>query len=212
MGSRSRIVLPPAYLGSVSYYVCLLNFPTEIEQFSNYSRQTYFNRCRIASANGVMDLTIPVENPTQKTWVRDIRISNHGNWQMCHWRAIEAAYFSSPFFEFYQDDFRPFYTKKYRFLFDFNRELQKTVLNIIDLPYQITYTENYEKNLPEGVIDFREMMHPKKNNVTLQDYFKLKPYYQVFEQKHGFLSDLSIIDLLFNMGTEARLILKNNIK
>lgn len=212
MNIQPRIVLSPAYLAPISYYACLVNFPTEIEQFANYSRRTYFNRCRIASANGPIDLTIPVENPMHKTWVRDIRISDHGNWQICHWRAIESAYFSSPFFEFYNDDLRPFYTKKYTFLFDFDRELQETVLNAIELPYQIGYTANYEKKLQEGIIDFREMAQPKKNNVTLHNYLNLKPYYQVFEQKNGFLFDLSVVDLLFNMGPEARLILKNNIK
>lgn len=212
MDGKQHILLSPAYLAPVSYFACLLKFPTEIEQFSNYVRRTYFNRCRIATANGGVDLTIPVENPEQKTWVRDIRISDHGNWQADHWRAIESAYFSSPFFEFYQDDIRPFYTKKYTFLFDFDREIQETILNLIGLPYQIGYTESYEKNPLRNIIDGREMTFPKKNNVTLHNYFNLIPYYQVFEQKNGFLPDLSIIDLLFNMGTETRLILKNNLK
>lgn len=212
MNDAPSILLPPAYLAPIYYYACLLHFHVEIEQFANYSRRTYFNRCRIATANGAIDLSIPVEKMADKTLVRDVRISDDNNWQTTHWRAIESAYSSSPFFEFYQDDLRPFYTKKYLFLFDFDRELQQTILNLIGLPYDITYSVDYKKKVESGIIDSREMIHPKENNVTLQKYFNLIQYYQVFEQKHGFLPGLSIIDLLFNMGNETRLILGNSLK
>ena len=199
----SRAMLSTAYLPPVSYFMCMLH-ANEIwlEACENYVKQSYRNRCRIATANGVETLSIPVEsNSGQKNPIRDVRISSHGNWQQTHWRAITSAYMNSPFFEYYQDDFRPFYENKWTFLWDYNLELLTLILKLLNENPKIIPTETYQNNLFD-FNDLREIIHPKKNPVLVT-----KPYYQVFETKYGFLPDLSIIDLLFNMGNEAVMIL-----
>jgi len=169
-----------------------------VEQHDNYIKQTYRNRCRIVTANGIMDLSIPVQKSEKKCQMKDIRISYSDNWQQTHWRAIESAYSSSPFFEYYRDDFEPFYRIKKEFLIDLNTELQSLILELIDISTPVTFTTEYKNSLPEKELDLRDFFHPKKEYP-----YQLNPYYQVFGQKFGFQKDLSIIDLLFNMGPEA---------
>ena len=206
---KNKICLASAYLAPVEYYVALANAETVfLEQFDSYEKQTYRNRCNIQTANGISVLSIPVEKFSGvKMLTRDIRISEHDNWQLQHWRSIESAYNSSPFFEYYKDDFLPFYEKKWSFLWDFNFQLQSKVLELFDLQPNLEFTDNYHLILNEGVIDLRESIHPKKASQNEN----LKSYYQVFEQRFGFQKNLSIIDLLFNMGNESILILTNNI-
>jgi hypothetical protein len=203
--------LSSAYLAPVDYYMCLARFDEIIiEQHCNYIKQTYRNRCRIASANGLQVLSIPVERTgSAKCLTKDLRISDHGNWRHLHWNAIVSAYNSTPFFEYYEDDFRPFYERKFEFLFDFNETLRELVCRLIDIEPKISYTSSYGisgdniLNPDSCENDFRELIHPKKNSV----HRTFKPYYQVFDSKFGFQSGLSIIDLLFNMGPESILFL-----
>ena len=203
----SGVCLTSAYLAPVEYYVALANAETVfLEQFDSYEKQTYRNRCNILISNGISALSIPVEKPSGvKTLTRDIRISEHNDWQIQHWRSIESAYNSSPFFEYYKDDFLPFYEKKWDFLWDFNLELLAKVLELLDLQPTLKFTESYQINLNEDNVDLRDKIHPKKQSSVVS----LKPYYQVFEQRFGFQENLSIIDLLFNMGNESQLIIHN---
>lgn len=207
MTGDKAIYLSSAYLAPVEYYMLLHgDRPVVLEQHDHYIKQTYRNRCRIASANGVQTLSIPIVKPdTPKALTRDIRIADHDNWQHLHWMAIVSAYNSTPFFEYYADDFAPFYEKKWEFLFDFNEALRETVCRLLDIQPRITLSSQYEKDLPAGA-DFRDSIHPKKPF----DASLFKPYYQVFEAKLGFQPNLSIIDLLFNMGPEAVLYLASN--
>lgn len=191
--------LTSAYLAPVSYYKQIVRSrQVLIEQHDNYIKQTYRNRCRIASANGVMDLTIPVRKGETKSKTKDIRISYTENWQQIHWRAIESAYRSSPFFEYYQDDLYPFFQTKKEFLIDWNCELQNVMFNLLDITTPITYTTQYADSFSEESADLRDFFHPKKEYDGI-----LNPYYQVFESKFGFQRDVSIIDLLFNKGPES---------
>ena len=205
MTTLSTVYLSTAYLAPVEYYVQMQIFPEiVIEKHCNYVKQTYRNRCIIASANGLQTLSIPVEKPeTLKCLTRDIRIAEHDNWRHLHWNAIKSAYNSTPFFEYYEDDFVVFYEKKHHFLFDFNQSLQAMVIDFLDIQPHIIYSKEYKTSLLPGETDYRELIHPKKNPVT-GDF---KPYYQVFENKFGFQPNLSIIDLLFNMGPESVLYL-----
>ena len=200
---RDNFLLSTAYLAPIEYYVVLANSERILlEQHEYYQKQSYRNRCRIATANGIMDLSIPVDS-AGKTPIRDIRISDHNNWQTLHWRSIETAYNSSPFFEYYADDFRPFFEKKWLFLWDFNLALFNKTLELLDIETKIELTEQYKPETSDNFLDLRATIHPKKEISLL-----LKPYYQVFETKFGFMPNMSIIDLLFNMANEAQLILK----
>jgi hypothetical protein len=204
------IYLSSAYLAPIQYYTKFL-FANRIliEQNDHYIKQTYRSRCTIVSANGEISLSIPVEHSLKaKTFMKDIRIAEHGNWQQMHWNAIVSAYNSTPFFEYYHDDFYPFYHKKYSFLFDYNEELNNLILRLLDINLpQIEYTAAYKTEFTHTGCDFRELIHPKKDWKSLDTDFSPVPYYQVFEQKFGFIANMSIIDLLFNMGNESRIIL-----
>ena len=198
------MVVSLLYLAPVEYYALLAQGkPVGLEQHERFVKQSYRNRCRILTANGPMDLSIPVEKQGLSTLYRDIRIAEHDNWQQQHWRSITSAYNSSPFLEYYQDDLRPFYEKKWEFLWDFNWQMQEVVLSLLDLEPDIFLTEAYETGLNP---DYRELIHPKKQELD----FGLQPYYQVFAPKFGFTSGLSILDLLLNMGNESILVLKNH--
>jgi hypothetical protein len=202
-----EICLTSAYLAPVEYYSALANTETiYLEHCDYYVKQTYRNRCHIAAANGVMSLSIPVEKSSgEKILTRDVRISDHNDWQLQHWRSIESAYNSTPFFEYYKDDLFPFFEKKWNFLFDYNVEIQAKVLELLDLQPTIKFTTAYQPELNKDIADLRESIHPKKENPLVE----MKPYYQVFEQRFGFQPNLSIIDLLFNMGNESQLIIHN---
>lgn len=203
--------LSTSYFAPVSYYMALLAYDRiVIEQWCNYTKQTYRNRCHIAGANGMLSLSVPVVKPdTLKCPTRDIRISDHGEWRHLHWNAIASAYGSSPFFEYYQDDIRPFFEKRYTFLLDFNEAIRQTLCELIGLEPHVEYTDQYAQPAP-GEADLREAIHPKRNIAETIPSMHLKPYYQVFAPKYGFLPDLSILDLLMNMGPESILILKES--
>lgn len=199
-------IVIPAYSGNVQYYSILSHFSeVYLEQYSHYIKQTYRNRCQILTANGVMNLTIPVDKISgEKMLDKDVRISNT-DWQRVHWGAIESAYNNSPFFLYYSDDIRPMYEKRYEFLLDFNLELQEVLLSLLGLDVQLKLTEHY---IESSEIDFREKLSPKYKGETQN--FNPKPYYQVFKEKFGFVENLSIYDLLFNMGNESILVLKDS--
>ena len=205
--------LSSAYLAPISYYAKLMAYDQVfIEQYDHYVKQTYRNRCNIASPNGEIALTIPTVKPDNaKCPMKDIRISDHGNWRHLHWNAITSADNSSPFFEYYEDDFRPFYEKKFEFLTDFNEELRQLVCSLIDIQPRVAMTHEYKTDFAANEHDFREVIHPKKEFQVVDPEFIAVPYYQVFKEKNGFLPNQSIIDLLFNMGPESLLVLEKCI-
>lgn len=203
-----------AYLAPISYYAMLYASPAGIciEQCEHYVKQTYRNRCVIASAQGPLSLTIPTEsNKGEKCLVRDVRISDHGNWRHLHWNALQSAYQQSPFFEYYADDFCPFYEKKYPFLFDFNEQLRQLVCSLIGFTPRVELSTEYLPEFPSDDIDLRNLIHPKHSCTGALSGYSPLPYYQVFRNRHGFLPDLSIVDLLFNMGPESLLVLRDSI-
>ena len=213
MPTQTTVLLSTAYLAPVEYYTKLLAYDRiRIEQYDHYQKQTYRNRCTIASPSGPLALTVPTVKPsTLKCFTRDIRISDHGNWRHLHWNALESAYNHTPFFEYYKDDFRPFYEQRYEFLTDFNEALCRLVCSLIDFSPSLERTADYMVQPPD-TDDFRERIHPKKDFRTEDPAFQPCPYYQVFQEKLGFLPNLSIIDLLFNMGPESLLVLRNSCR
>ncbi|MBQ8500911.1 MAG: WbqC family protein [Bacteroides sp.] len=206
--------LSSAYLAPVEYYTKLVAYEQiYVEQYDHYSKQTYRNRCTIAAPDGPLALSVPIVKPESlKCLMQDIRISEHGNWRHLHWNAIESAYNHTPFFEYYKDDFRPFYEKRYDFLIDFNEELCQLICSLIDMQPCIQRTAEYRTSFTPDEADFREVIHPKKDFGKEDTAFVPVPYYQVFQERLGFLPNLSIIDLLFNMGPESILVLQQCIK
>lgn len=202
----SVVLLSTAYLAPVSYYVLLARAgKVVIEQHENYQKQSYRNRCLIAAANGPMVLSIPVKkNLPGKNSIRDIQLSGHGNWQHMHWNSLVSAYASSPYFAFYRDDIRPFYKKKYKYLFDFNEALREEICALLNLEPRLEYSKSYTTGPETEILDYRELIHPKKQRL---EELLPGPYVQVFDRKFGFLPDLSVLDLLFNTGPEACLFL-----
>lgn len=177
------MVLPTSFFGPVSWYEQIARAlePIDIEAHENFQKQTLRTRCRIATANGVQTLTVPVSGSGS---IKDIKISDHNNWRHLHWQALTSAYGSSPFFEYYADDIAPFFEKKWDFLFDYNLEITHKMCELLDIRTEIRLTDEYQ-------------------GCSFNQHNDSKPYYQVFQSRHGFISDLSILDLLFNMGPEA---------
>ena len=237
-----KALLSSTYFGPVQWYQKLNRYDEcLIERHESFIKQTYRNRMIIATTNGPLALTIPTNHDTSMA-MKDIRISDHANWRHVHWNALLSAYGESPFFEYYQDDIRPFYEKKYDFLFDFNMEIMEKMIELLDIRPNVKVTDEYfpKKSVlsEEGrgksvlseelrvkseefngfvsdeanhqsvsnlesqtIVDFRDAIRPKK---PLPDPdFTPKRYYQVYEQKFGFLPNMSILDLLFNEGNEA---------
>jgi hypothetical protein len=197
----SEILLSTAYLPPISYFAAI-QYADEIiiEIYENYVKQSYRNRCNIMSCNGLLGLSIPVcKMNGNHTLIKDIRISYLSKWQINHWRAIESAYNKSPFFLYYRDDLQRFYTQSFEFLIDFNYELLCFILKKINLNIKISFTSDFIPDA-QAVNDFRYQFSPKKQIENIS----FSHYYQVFEAKNAFIPDLSIIDLLFNEGPQAR--------
>lgn len=195
-----RVLLSTTYFGPIQWYQKLYRAEhVEIEQWESFQKQTYRNRCLIATANGVQALTVPVEHGDSPL-IKDIRLSDHGNWRHLHWNALQSAYGESPFFDYYQDDIRPFFERHWTFLLDFNEEIRQKMCELIDIQPNVSYTEGF---IPEEspLTSYRTAISPKHPQDDPD--FLPKRYYQVYEQKHGFLPNLSILDLLFNMGPES---------
>lgn len=195
-------LLQTTYFGPIQWYQKLYRYDQVlIEQHDNYQKQTYRNRCVIATANGLQALTVPVEAVGEKCEMKDVRISDHNQWRRIHWNALQSAYSESPFFEYFQDDIRPFFEKKYDYLIDFNEAIRQKICELIDIEPKVEYTKEYLPTHPSPTSDYREVIHAKHPQPDAD--FTPKRYWQVFEHKHGFQPNLSILDLLFNMGKES---------
>ena len=208
-------LLSTTYFGPVQWYQKLRRYSHVLmETHESFSKQTYRNRCIIATAQGRQALTVPVAHADGGSAVpppiSQLRISDHGNWRHLHWQAITSAYGDSPFLEYYEDDLRPFFTeRRWEYLVDFNRDIMLKMCELIDILPHCTPTTEYLR--PAGTVrlsapcgpvdDFRQAISPKHPMADAD--FAPRPYYQVFSQRHGFLPNLSILDLLLNMGPES---------
>ena len=202
--TSNKVLLSTTYFGPVQWYQKLYRAEhVTIEQWESFQKQTYRNRCLIATTQGIQALTVPVEKPANGgNCIKDLRISDHGNWRHLHWNALQSAYGESPFFEYYQDDIQPFYEERWTYLLDFNEAIRQKMCDLIDFEPQLSYsTEFIVDSKTIAADDYRTTINPK--HPSQDDEFETKPYYQVYQSKHGFLKNLSVIDLLFNMGPES---------
>lgn len=194
-----NILLHPTYLPSIANFVAMQKADTvTFEVHDNYQKQTYRNRALIYAVNGKLLLNIPVHHTqNNRQLYKDIKIAYNSNWQGLHWKSIQSAYYSSPFFEFYADDLQPLFEKKEPFLMDYNLKCFNVILDCLQLKLDIATSTTFEKH-PTRHIDLRPLVNHRKE--TEQNF---EPYKQVFDDKHGFLTNLSILDLLFNEGPMA---------
>jgi hypothetical protein len=190
----NNTLLSTAYLAPIEYYAILLQEPNcSIELHEHFIKQSIRNRCDIYGANGKLQLTIPKQRKgSSKTIIKEIQISYKQDWQKQHWTAIQSAYNSSPYFEYYKDELQPFFEKEEMLLIDFNNKLQAVILKLLQEEKNETTTTEY---LHKG--DFSDL---RNHNWNLE---KQERYDQVFMEKHGFIANLSILDLLFNLGPES---------
>jgi len=204
-----KTVFPVAFFPPVEFFLMAIKSSLLlIEAAENYQKQSYRNRCHILTANGKMALTIPVCQSHSKMAIKEVRIDYKTDWQRKYWRAIESAYNGSPYFQYYADYFLPFFEKKYEFLFDYDMEIIQTICKLLKIKPEIIYTEHYIKN-DEDITDYRQCMHPKRSDEKNYPLRITVPYSQVFDYKFGFTPNLSIIDLIFNVGNESTIYLKN---
>jgi hypothetical protein len=193
-------VLPMFYLPPVEYFAQLNSYNPDflIEKHEHFPKQTYRNRANIYSPDGILTLVVPVVKGSKvHTPVKDVKISYDFNWQRLHWMSMQACYRRSAYFEYYEDEFALLYESKEPFLFDYNQKILMMLLKLLKIKTSIHYTESYEANYP-SLIDLRQSIHPKKDSG-----FDQKPYFQVFEERYGFIRNLSIVDLLFNQGPQS---------
>lgn len=194
-----------AYWPNLHYFYYLINADEiHIETHDHYQKQSYRNRCSILSANGVLDLSIPVKHQATKELVKDVEISYQENWQQKHWRAIVSAYKNSPYFEHFETEIELFYSSETQYLLSYTRKQLELILKLLRIKKEIHYSENYSE-IMEGFVDFREMIHPKKDFKKDENYNRVlsAPYYQTFSEKMLFVPNLSILDLIFNKGLES---------
>jgi hypothetical protein len=199
-----NILLQPTYFPSISNFVTIAKAESiTFEVDDNFQKQTNRNRMYIYSPNGIQLLNVPVKHSKeahQKT--RDIQIETAFDWQKQHFKSLDAAYRSSPFFEYFEDDIRPIFMKKHEFLLDLNFETIAIVSKCLGMPLDYKKTEEYFHETNEA-LDYRTLANGKK------DSQKFESYTQVFDDKHGFINNLSVLDLLFNEGRYAKDYLKN---
>lgn len=195
-----ELLLPTAYFPPVSYFAYLIqSSAAKIEQWETYPKQTYRNRCEIMTSAGKMNLVVPViKTNGNNTMTRDIGICYREPWQSHHWKSIMTAYRSSPFFNYYADIFHPLFNLKESSLIRLNEKTRAAILQITGIKVELQLTSNFVRN-PDACSDLRSIMKPTHEHETM-----IPSYPQVFSHLHGFMNNLSILDLIFNMGPESK--------
>jgi hypothetical protein len=192
------ILLQPTYFSPISQYVAIANANEIIfETEDNFQKQTYRNRCYIYTAQGKKLLNVPVQHAKEiKQKTKDVKIDYKDNWNKQHLKTLQTAYSSSPFYEFYIEDLLPIFEKKVHFLLDLNFLAHEIIMDALQLEIPTKKSTEYVKE--SKILDLRNLAEDKPK-IT----YNLERYIQVFSENHGFISNLSILDLLFMEGPNA---------
>lgn len=196
----NTIILHPTYFPSISHYVAMAQAEELVfEVEDNFQKQTNRNRMYIHSANGIQMLNIPIKHNKEGLHqkFKEVEIEYAFGWQKQHFKSLEAAYRTSPYFEYFEDDIRSLFEKQHKYMLDLNLEIHEVITECLGVDWKYRKTEEYLKEVSVDVIDFRTLANGKK------DENQFEPYIQVFDDKNGFLNNLSILDLLFNEGRSA---------
>ena len=196
-----HLLFGSVYAGNIDYYSALCKASKiTIDSNEHFEKQSYRNRCVIAGANGRLNLIVPVKRKIGKNKLKEVRVDNSQNWRKLHWKSLESAYRTSPYFEYFEHDFYPIYMEnKYDFLLDLNKDIQGVILKNLQIEVPIIYSSSYIDNV-DGCIDLRNDIHPKKSP---SKFYNSPIYTQVFQDKMNHIPNLSILDLLFNEGPMA---------
>jgi hypothetical protein len=196
-----ELIIESHYFSPLIFYKSSFDYTNiKFEQYESFQKMSFRNRCVIAGANGKIILSIPLENGReQKTLMKDVKISGAQRWQKDHWKTIESCYNRSPWFEFYKDELQELYSAPFTFLLDWNLACLDWSFDKLNMPKNYSLTAGFIKNYDEGFEDRRNKILPK-------NYEDIEPvkYRQVFEERTGFFTDLSILDLLFCEGKNAK--------
>lgn len=203
------MVYPAYYNGPLSYFARLIREKEIVlEQYENYTKQTYRNRCVIMGPNGILNLSIPViRHRGEKTLMKDILIDDDAPWNRIHWKSLVASYASSPFFEYMKDELQECYSSRFRYLLDLNRHLLEATLSLLGREIPVKLSDSFTP-IPE-MKNPGAFIHPKKDPGIYDTSFRPVEYHQVFSDRMGFRANLSILDLLFNEGPQARALLRD---
>jgi hypothetical protein len=189
------------YLPCIDYFAAITNdAEIFVERHENYIKQSYRNRCHVLTANGMGSLVVPVIHRSGKTAITELQIDHSQKWFNIHWRTIQSAYGNAPFYEYYRDDLHKILSTKHEFLYDLNLNLLTLCLSWLKHPGKVKETLAYEKNPDGSVHDLRSLIHPKK--AGLQTFHSHSAYHQVFGNM--FVPNLSLIDVVFCLGPDAR--------
>jgi hypothetical protein len=194
---NNEILIYPTYFPSISHYIAMIDAKTvTFEVEDTFQKQTNRNRMYIYSPNGIQMLNISVKHNDANNKFKDIKIDNQYNWQKNHFKSLEAAYKNSPFYEYFIDDLQPIFEKKHEFMLDLNFEIFERINEALGISIPFDKTTEYFHEVTDKT-DYRYLANGKK------DATQIEPYTQVFDNKHGFINNLSILDLLFNEGRYA---------
>jgi len=198
------VILSTAYFPNIQYISkFLLHTKVIVDIHETYPKQSYRNRCRIYGANGALNLSIPVIKPSgNETITKDIQIEYDTNWQKNHWRAIISAYGHSPFYEIFEEELHHLFHTKEKYLIDFNYKALMQVFYSLGVEFRIEYSKEYIKHDSINY-DYRDIIHPKSRMQKPDRHYNFQTYFQVFSDKHGFIPNLSFLDLIFNEGPQA---------
>ncbi len=215
MSRNNGVVLNLPYAGCVWHWAQMLAAEKVVfEACGAYQRRTSRTRTSIVSASGALDISVPVERDSALRY-KEIRINRNTDWATQHFRALMAAYNSTPFFEFFADDFAALYNRRHDYIWDLNVDMMHLVADLMGVELEYDFTSDFVP-APDGYSDLRIAIEPKYQHLLSRSdsgqQVVAEPYYQVFQQRLGFVPGASVLDVLFNLGPESRLIIRQMAK